>query len=621
LRATQKKPTRIKRDLPRRTFDPLLANNELANVVLNVDVPMVILDKKLRVRFLTPRAEEILNLVSSDIGRKIEELGSTSVLAGLETMISGVITSTKAMEQNVVDSRGVWHSLRVRPYKTSGNTVEGAVLTLVNIDELKGQALASRIYAEMIAETVRESILVLDEELRVLTANRAFLEAFKVSHEDIENRPLHELGDGEWNIPLLLRSLAEILPKKSELRNFEVAHNFQRIGQRNMVLNARQVRREKGSRQSILLAIDDVTEQKQAVDDLRKQSELLHLAHDAIISRDVNSVILFWNRGAQETYGWTAAEACGNVSHQFFRTEFSEPFDQMNEKLFSVGSWEGELTHWTRGGKRITVASRQVLQRDTEGRAIGILEINRDITLRKEAEESLRNLSARLLQLQDEERRRIARELHDSTGQSLAALVIHLTAVSARVAEIDPTAADLLREAVMLSQKASDETRTLSYLLYPPTLDHSGLGSALEWYIDGFTERSKVKVELKVSLGSKRLAEIVERTLFRIVQESLTNIFRHSESETATVRVALHSGIVQLEVADSGKGIPADILAKLNSSGGQLGVGIRGMRERVRQLGGWLQIRSRPGGTIIAVSLPIHESTGEAGRGHASGSS
>jgi PAS domain S-box-containing protein len=602
--------TELRKDLQLRNFDLILANNDLANVIINVDVPMVILDKKLRIRFLTPRAEEILNVMPSDVGRSIADLKSATVLAGLETVISDVITSMKTREQNVADSRGAWHSLRVRPYKTHGKAAEGAVLTLANIDDPKGQALASRIYAEMIAETVRESILVLDEDLRVLTANRAFLETFKVTHDEIENRPLHELGDGEWNIPLLLHSLAEILPKKNELRNFEVTHNFQRIGQRNMVLNARRVRREQGSRRSILLAIDDVTEQKQAIDGLRKQSELLHLAHDAIISRDVNSVILFWNRGAQETYGWSAAEACGNVSHQFFRTEFPEPFDQLHEKLFRTGSWEGELNHWTREGKRITVASRQVVQRDQQGRAIGILEINRDVTLRKEAEESLRNLSARLLQLQDEERRRIARELHDSTGQSLAALVIHLSAVNARVAQIDPGAADLLREAIELSQKASDETRTLSYLLYPPTLDHAGLGSALEWYIDGFTQRSKVKVELQVSIGPKRLADIVERTLFRIVQESLTNIFRHSGSETASVRVTLHSGIVQLVVADDGKGIPDDILAKLNGSGGQLGVGIRGMKERVRQLGGWLQIRSRQGGTTIAVSLPVHESTG-----------
>jgi PAS domain S-box-containing protein len=350
-------------------------------------------------------------------------------------------------------------------------------------------------------------------------------------------------------------------------------------------------------------------------------SELLELAHDAIIVRDVDSTILFWNRGAQETYGWTPAEACGNVTHQFLKTEFPEPLDQVYEKLYSVGSWEGELVHWTREGKRLVVASRQVLQRDAQGRTIGILEINRDITPRKEAEEALRNLSARLLQLQDEERRRIARELHDSMGQSLAALVIHLSAVSAKVAAVDPAAADLLREAILLSQKASDETRTLSYLLYPPTLDYAGLRSALEWYIEGFTQRSNVNVELKVSLGPNRLPEIVERTLFRIVQESLTNIFRHSGSDTASVQIAGHSGIVRLEVADNGKGIPEAILTTLNSSGGQLGVGIRGMRERVRQLGGWLQIKSRPNGTTIIVTLSVKEAASDAGRSQASSSS
>ncbi len=350
-------------------------------------------------------------------------------------------------------------------------------------------------------------------------------------------------------------------------------------------------------------------------------SELLELAHDAIIVRDVDSTILFWNRGAQKTYGWTPAEACGNVTHQILKTEFPEPLDQVYEKLYSVGSWEGELVHWTREGKRLVVASRQVLQRDAQGRTIGILEINRDITPRKEAEEALRNLSARLLQLQDEERRRIARELHDSMGQSLAALVIHLSAVSAKVAAVDPAAADLLREAILLSQKASDETRTLSYLLYPPTLDYAGLRSALEWYIEGFTQRSKVNVELKVSLGPNRLPEIVERTLFRIVQESLTNIFRHSGSDSASVQIAGQSGIVRLEVADNGKGIPDAILTTLNSSGGQLGVGIRGMRERVRQLGGWLQIKSRPNGTTIIVTLSVKEAASEAGQSQASSSS
>lgn len=455
------------------------------------------------------------------------------------------------------------------------------------------------------AETIRESVVVLDEDLRIISANRAFLETFRVTRDEIENRLLSEFGGGEWNIPSLLSPLKSVIGQKIELKNYQIGHDFPAAGQKFLVLNARQIPSHDGAGRWMLLAIEDRTEEIRTIEDLRKQTELLQLAHDAILVRGVDGVILFWNLGARETYGWSPAEACGSISHQLLGTQFPEPFEHWQEKLFSRGSWEGELVHLTKDGRRIHVASRQVLQHDQKGRTIGVLEINRDITSRKDAEEALRNLSGRLLQLQDEERRRIARELHDSTGQSLAALVIHLSAVSSRISAIDAGAEEMLREAIDLSQKASDETRTLSYLLYPPTLDHAGLRSALEWYIDGFTQRSKVKVELDVSIGQERLAEIVERTLFRVVQESLTNIFRHSGSNTASVRISRQEGIVRLEVADNGKGIPDDILTALNSSGGQLGVGIRGMRERIRQLGGWLQVRSHPGGTTIISSLPV----------------
>ena len=335
-------------------------------------------------------------------------------------------------------------------------------------DDRKGKAVESSVYAEAMAETIRESIVILDEDLRIISANRAFLETFRVTRHEIENRLLGEFGGGEWDIPALLASLKKVFRQKTELKNYEIGHDFPGVGQKFLVLNARPIPSHDGAGRWMLLAIEDRTEELRTIEDLRKQTELLQLAHDAILVRDVDSVILFWNRGAQETYGWSAAEACGNISHQLLSTKFPDPFDHWQEKLLSRGSWEGELVHMTKDGKRIHVASRQVLQHDQTGRMIGILEINRDITSRKDAEEALRNLSGRLLQLQDEERRRIARELHDSTGQSLAALVIHLSAVSARISEIDAAAAEMLHEAIDLSQKASDETRTLSYLLYPP---------------------------------------------------------------------------------------------------------------------------------------------------------
>ena len=349
-------------------------------------------------------------------------------------------------------------------------------------------------------------------------------------------------------------------------------------------------------------------------------SDLLELLHDAIIVRNANNVIIYWNRGAERMYGWTAVEAQGHVIHEFFHTEFPESFEDLYKTLFETGAWEGELVHRTKDNRVLVVESRQAMQRDEQGRPSRILEVNRDITARREAEESLRNLSARLLQLQDEERRRIARELHDTTGQSLAALAIHLSAVNERIAGKDPVASDILREALGLSQEASDQTRTLSYLLYPPTLDFSGLKSALEWFADGFTQRSKIKVDLDLALGEERVPQSLETALFRIVQESLTNMYRHSGGTLATVRGRRQGSTVSLEISDNGKGIPRELLASLGGSGGQVGVGIRGMRERARQLGGKLRIKSNDAGTTVMVVLPVPETSKEEehrGRGFA----
>ncbi len=170
----------------------------------------------------------------------------------------------------------------------------------MNTDERNVKAIESRTYAEAMAETIRESVIVLDEDLRIISANRAFLETFRVTRHEIENRLLSEFSGGEWNIPALLSSLGNVVRQKTGLRNYEISRDFPGAGQKFLVLNARQVASQDSSGRWILLAIDDRTEERRTIEDLRKQSELLQLAHDAIMVRDVDSVILFWNRGAQE---------------------------------------------------------------------------------------------------------------------------------------------------------------------------------------------------------------------------------------------------------------------------------------------------------------------------------
>jgi signal transduction histidine kinase len=226
------------------------------------------------------------------------------------------------------------------------------------------------------------------------------------------------------------------------------------------------------------------------------------------------------------------------------------------------------------------------------------------------ANQSLRGLSARLLQLQDEERRRIARELHDSVGQMLAALNMNLSTVRADVERLAKTANALVDSENLVSQM-STEVRTISHLLHPPLLDEAGLSSALRWYVDGFSLRSKIRVDLDLPEDFGRLPRESETAIFRVVQECLTNIHRHSGSSIARIRLRQRDHEVGAEIEDKGKGIPPEKQMELTSTGIP-GVGIRGMRERIRQLGGTLEINSTSSGTVVDVKLPIAETSSPA---------
>jgi PAS domain S-box-containing protein len=226
-----------------------------------------------------------------------------------------------------------------------------------------------------------------------------------------------------------------------------------------------------------------------------------------------------------------------------------------------------------------------------------------EIQDRTRAEFILRELTGRLLLMQDEERRHMARDLHDHAGQTLVALEMNFVALIEAVKNQEPKAMNLLLQSQQLSQGLSKEIRTLSYLLHPPLLDEAGLASALPWYVEGFSKRSGIEVDLELPKESCRLPEAVELVIFRIVQESLTNVHRHSGSTTAKIRLAQSGKSVTVDIIDKGKGISRSRLREMTAA--QVGVGVRGMEERVRQFGGTLQIDSSSAGTRVAVTIPL----------------
>ncbi|HEX5462195.1 MAG TPA: ATP-binding protein [Steroidobacteraceae bacterium] len=252
----------------------------------------------------------------------------------------------------------------------------------------------------------------------------------------------------------------------------------------------------------------------------------------------------------------------------------------------------------------------------TDGTTLA-LAIVHDVTQRKRAEEDLRRVSAEMLRLQDEERRRIGRDLHDSTGQSLAALEIELAQLERDAAKLSAGGREQLERCMRLARQCSTEIRTASYLLHPPLLDELGLSSALRWLADGLRTRSGLELRLQLPQGVQGVAPDEELALFRVAQEALTNVQRHSSSPWVAIRLRREPASIVLEIEDAGRGIPAGQRDDPESSGRFAGVGVAGMRERIRQLGGTLTVDSTPsGGTLVRACIPLahHDEAGNVQR-------
>jgi PAS domain S-box-containing protein len=372
-------------------------------------------------------------------------------------------------------------------------------------------------------------------------------------------------------------------------------------------------------------------------------ASIVDSSDDAIISKTLQGVITSWNAGAERLFGYPAKEAIGR------HISLIIPPDRQDEetRILARLSQGERIDHFDtirmrKDGARLEISLSISPVRDATGKIIGAAKIARDIGGRKRIErelyeseqrfrtladaldtqvqfrtqelmrrnaeivqqsDQLRELSGRLMFTQDEERRRIARELHDSAGQSLAALGMSLARIDDDAKRDPAQLSKGIKDAQDLIQNLTREIRTTSYLLHPPMLDESGLSSALRWYIDGLAERSDLSIELHIPDNLGRLAPEVELAIFRLVQECLTNIHRHSGSKTAVIRVAREPDKIYAEVQDRGKGISPERLAEIQLRGA--GVGIRGMRERVRQSHGQLTIDSNPLGTKITAIFPV----------------
>lgn len=359
-----------------------------------------------------------------------------------------------------------------------------------------------------------------------------------------------------------------------------------------------------GSPAMLMTVIEDITDRKRAEDEVRLSEA--YMADAQRISRTGSWVLnpftgaLFWSRETFHICGFDPADGAPTYRMVIDRipTEESERVHaEVRRAIHERQDYEGEHRFLRPDGTMIHIHYLGHPVIGPRGELVRCIGTIADISARKRAEE-------RLVLVQDEERRRIARQLHETTAQDLAALKMNLAALVRHGAVTADKDRALLEESATLAARAMEDIRVLSYHLHPPLLDDLGLASALRWYVQGFAQRSGIDVRLAVPADLERLPQDVETALFRCVQESLINIHRHAKSATAEIRVWREDAWVVVEIQDRGRGMPRRS-GVADSDGIHLGVGIAGMRERAQQLGGALEIASGTGGTTVRATLPL----------------
>jgi len=381
-----------------------------------------------------------------------------------------------------------------------------------------------------------------------------------------------------------------------------------------------------GGRPAILSMVQDITAHKRAEKLLRASEEkfrtLVENMEVGVILLGSKSEIQFANFAAQQMMGVSLDRVQGQKSTAIDLIAIREDGTELPNSqhpgprvIKTRQPIRNEVIGWHRPGSSevFWCLANAAPQFNRDGSIAGVLGSFTNITERKRTEEALRQLSGRLLQLQDEERRRLGRELHDSLAQSVLAVNLNLAQLTQSPVVMDERSQQALAEARGILQEMSREIRTLSYLLHPPLLDELGLVSAIKEYAQGYSARCGIQLEVDLQTDFGRLPQETETALFRIVQESLSNIQRHSGSLTAQIRLRGSSSSITLEVTDQGQGIKKSDGEPRDGAGMRLGVGILGMRERVAQLGGTLAIESTPSGTTVQATIPVQGEVRHAG--------
>jgi PAS domain S-box-containing protein len=510
------------------------------------------------------------------------------------------------------------------PRFSGKEALQGYVGSRLDVSEPKAAAeISSRLAA--IVQSSDDAIIAKDLNGIITNWNSSAERIFGYTEREVLGKPIVVIIP-----PELQAEETEILRR---LRKGERIDHFETVrvakgGQRVLVsLTISPIKDSSGRIVGASKIARDITRIKQIEQALRESEQrmrfCLEAANIGTWDWDIESGSIRWSENMERIHGQEPGSFPGNVEAflEGVRDEDRQRVKQAIEQaLGGDGKYHVEYRQVKADGSFGWMEAYGQATYDSSNRPVKMMGVCRDISERKiseealkqaheqldgrvkertsdldRAQERLRLLSARLLQMQDEERRRIARELHDTAGQILVALNLTLAPVEQELQKNNSGLARQITESLGLIEELSRDLRTMSHLLHPPLLDEAGLLSAVRWYVEGFAERSKIEVDLHLDPEVGRLPPELETAVFRIVQECLTNIHRHSGSRSARIEIVRDTQTIKVEIRDHGTGLPRPMRA---------GVGIQGMRERVRQLGGQLEIESGEDGTRVVAIVP-----------------
>lgn len=512
LESTNEELTTVNDQLEIRNRDLSEISNDLTNLITSVNVPTLMLTGALRLRRSTVAADNVLGLTPADIGRHISEIRHTLRLPNLADLAAEVLKTLAAKEIEVQDRSNVWYSMRLRPYRTEDDRIDGVVVVLLEVNRLKRslqEVERSRNFSRTIVEAVHEPLLILDGARRVIMANDSFLKTFLLSGAAIENRLVYELKPGGFHSASFKRKLERAIAGRAEL-DFEVEFEI-------------------GGPRTTIMAID------------ARQFDL-HEAGDKIVLLTMTDITRF------------------------------------------------------RLAERRLVAARDLVQKGRLRAESSLRETKQDL---RSSRSELRVLAGRLIRSQEEERKRVARELHDDLSQRLSALHLGSADLARQTPGTEPARAGHQAHQERLAEIVG-EVRRMAYDLHPAILTHLGLRAALKSFCVEFSKREGIDVEFTAQKEPAFLTEEISLCLYRVTQESLRNVARHSGAESVSISLRKAGGLLHLSIRDRGKGF----LIRPDRRGE--GLGLLSMNERVRLVRGTFQVRSRAGhGTRIDVRVPV----------------